>query len=208
MGDAQNIAWPDGFRFVGERGNAPVDFRKFGIAWCESEVAQITAQCVSSRVLSHDQRTRRYAYRFRRNDFIGQRIFDNAVLVDSSFVSERIRADDCLIRSDDSARDFCEQPACREKLIEFDAGGDAETVFANRQPHRDFFERSVAGALADSVDGTFDLANTSSYCGQGIGDSKPEIIVAVRTQSTSLPVAQDFANASEHFAIFLRHGIT
>ncbi len=62
-----------------------------------------------------------------------------------------------------------------------------------RKRHDDFFERGVAGALADAVDGAFDLARAGGERGDGIGDAEAEIVVAVRAQTMHVVDAAHFA---------------
>ena len=91
-----------GFLLVGKRRDAAIDFCKFRVRGFKTEIAQAGTQRVSARVLSHDQRTSRNADGFRRNDFVGQRILDDAVLVNSRFVRECVGADDGFVGSNDA----------------------------------------------------------------------------------------------------------
>src|SRR5580765_626570 len=162
MSDAQDVARTDRFRLVSKRRDAAVDFGKFGVCRLETEIAQRLAQRVSSRVLAHYQRTRRHAHRFRRNDFVGQGILDDAVLMDSRFVSKCICADDGFVRCDNRTSDLREQAAGWKELVQFDVGGHAETFLAHSKCYRDFFQRSVTGSFANSVYGALNLANTGA----------------------------------------------
>ena len=64
----------------------------------------------------------------------------------------------------------------------YDAGAMGQRVGAHFQRHHDLFERRVAGALADAVDGALDLARARLHRGQRIGDRQPEIVMAMRRQ--------------------------
>ncbi len=58
-------------------------------------------------------------------------------------------------------------------------GAVPEDVLAGTQRHDDLFERAITGALADSVDGAFDLPCPGLYGGDGVGYSQTEIVVAM-----------------------------
>ena len=55
----------------------------------------------------------------------------------------------------------------------------AELIAAGRQRHDDLFERSVAGPLADPVDGHFDLPRAGRDRRQRVGGRHAEVVVAV-----------------------------
>ena len=63
-----------------------------------------------------------------------------------------------------------------------DAGVVRQRVGADLEGHHDLFERRVAGALADAVDGALDLAGAGLHGGERVGDGQAEIVVAVRRQ--------------------------
>ena len=69
-------------------------------------------------MLTEYQRTRGHAYRLRRNNLVRQRILDDAVLMDASFVSEGVRAYDRFVGRDLRAGDFREHAAGGEELLE------------------------------------------------------------------------------------------
>ena len=48
------------------------------------------------------------------------------------------------------------------------SGLDTHTFPVNPERHDHFFEGGVPGALADPVDGDFDLSRAAGDCGQGI----------------------------------------
>ena len=61
-----------------------------------------------------------------------------------------------------------------------DSGRERHAVFAHFQRHHDFFERGVAGALPDAVDGALDLTRAGEHAGQRIRDRETEIVVTMR----------------------------
>ena len=65
------------------------------------------------------------------------------------------------------------------EMLGVDAGFVREAVAAGLDGHDDLFERSVAGALADAVDGALDLPRAGLDGGQRIGHGQAQIVVAV-----------------------------
>src|SRR5216684_8789640 len=205
--DGYHVALANIFLLVGERRNAAIDLREFHVARFVSQIPQAQAQSVAPGVLAEDQRTSRNANGLRGNNFVRQWILDTAVLMDARFMGKGVRPHHGFVRRNRGAGNFGEHTARGEKLFQADPGGDAETLFTHRESHDDFLQRRVAGALADAVNGAFDLANTRAHRGQRIGDSHPQIIMAMSAQSDAIRIAQVFADLPEHCAIFLGHGI-
>ena len=52
-------------------------------------------------------------------------------------------------------------------------------VAAGAQGHDDFFQRAVAGPLAEAVDRAFDLAGAVLDGGQAVGHGQAQVVVAV-----------------------------
>src|SRR5450432_4181223 len=110
-------------------------------------------------MFAENQGTRRYADRLGRNDLVSQRVLDDSVLMDACFMCERVRADDCFIRRDLRSGNFGQHSARWEKVMEVYSRGDSEAFFTYGQRNDYFFQRRVDGALANAVDGAFDLAH-------------------------------------------------
>ncbi len=62
----------------------------------------------------------------------------------------------------------------------------------------EFFERGVAGALADAVDGAFDLADAGFDGGDGVGDGEAEVVVAVGGEDDVFDAGDAGADHAEH----------
>src|SRR5258708_13088680 len=77
-------------------------------------------------MLSQHKGPRGDPYRLRRNNFVGQRILDNTILVDSRFVRKGICANHRFIGRHDSSGDFRKHAARGEELFETDSRGDSE----------------------------------------------------------------------------------
>jgi hypothetical protein len=60
-----------------------------------------------------------------------------------------------------------------------DAGLEREGIAARFQRHHDFFQRRIARALANAVDGALDLPRTAHHAGDGICHRHAEIVVAM-----------------------------
>ena len=66
------------------------------------------------------------ADRFGRNDFVGEGILEDAVLVNACFVGKRVRAYDRFVGRYRSTGNFRQQAAGGIELFEMDIGGYAE----------------------------------------------------------------------------------
>ena len=59
---------------------------------------------------------------------------------------------------------------------------ERQAIGAHLRGHHDFFERRVAGALADAVDRALDLPRAGGQRRERVGDREPEVVVAVRAE--------------------------
>ena len=84
---------------------------------------------------------------------------------------------------------------------------EIEERVARLQRHHDFFERAVARALADAVDGALDLARAGHHGGQAVGHRHAEIVVAVHRQADLVDAAHVLAQVAEQLREFIRHGV-
>ncbi len=71
----------------------------------------------------------------------------------------------------------------------------------------EFFQRGVAGAFADAVDGAFDLADAGFDGGDGIGYGEAEVVVAVRGEDDVLDAGDAGADVEEHLRVVLRDAV-
>ncbi len=78
---------------------------------------------------------------------------------------------------------------------------------ANAHGHDNFFERGVAGALADAVDGALDLAGSGGDGRHGVGYRHAEIVMAVGGDSDVLDSLDAAADGCDQFAELGGHGI-
>ena len=143
---------------IGERRDADIEAFELRLAQAMAEGAAARVEAAQARVLAEHQPGAGGADRFGPHDFVGQLVLEHAVLVNAGFVRERIGADNRLVGRHRDADDRRQRVAGRHEALRVDAGAMGQGVGAHLQRHHDFFERGIAGALADAVDGAFDLA--------------------------------------------------
>ncbi len=122
-------------------------------------------------------------------------------------MGEGIASDDGFVGLHGHAGDFAQQLAGGEEMF----GGDGRfvgiAIVANAHGHDDLFERGVAGALSDTVDGAFDLARSSGDGGHGVGDGHAEIVVAVGGDGDVLDSLHAAADGCDQLAELGGHGV-
>ena len=106
-------------------------------------------------------------------------MLEHAVLVDAAFVGERVAADDGLVVLNREVRHGRDQFRCLKQHRRFDAGMERHDVGAGADRHHDFFERGIAGAFTQAIDGAFDLAGTGANASERVGDRETQVVVAV-----------------------------
>ena len=144
-----------------------------------------------------------HSHFFGENNFVGKRIFQDAVLVDAGFVGERIGTDYGFVRRHRYSGDRSEQAACGIDFLKADIRRGAETALPHVKCDCDFFERGISSAFADSVDCAFHLARARGDCCERIGDGEAEVIVAVCAVNDSWICAEARADGAKHFAVFI-----
>ena len=122
------------------------------------------------------------------HDLVRPPILQHAVLMNPGLVRERVPADDGLVGLNTLSGEFGEQLAGGEELLRLDAGGHRHQVRSDLRDHDDFFERGVAGALADAVDRALDLPHARANRRQRVRDREPEVIVTMRAEHRAIGV--------------------
>ena len=74
--------------------------------------------------------------------------------------------------------------------------------------HDDFFERGVARALAEAVDGTFDLARAACDGGKGVGRGHTKVVVAVGCEDNIIRTWHGFDQPFDQISAFHGGGVT
>ena len=103
-------------------------------------------------------------------------MLDQAVYVNAGLVGEDRAADDALIGGHRTPRRQRDQPRYFRKTLRIDAGFQAIKMV---QRHYGFFQRRVAGALAQAVDGGVSVGRTGLDRRQSIGGGQPQIVMGV-----------------------------
>ena len=122
------------------------------------------------------------AHIFRAHDLVGAAMAQHAVLVDARFVGEGVGTDDGLVALHRHADQALQQLRSADDARGVDRAVLLVEGLAHLQDHRDLFQRAVAGALADAIDGAFDLARTAFDGGQRVGHGQAQVVVAMRTE--------------------------
>src|ERR1700756_1810599 len=127
--------------------------------------------------------------------------------MDASFVGKGVATDDRLVGLYRYSSNFAEQLACWIKLVTHHRGIEGMEIGTNPHGHDDFFEGSVAGTLANAIDGALHLTRSGRHGCQGIGYGKTQIIVAVGGNHDILDSPYSAADGLDQFAEFGRHGV-
>jgi len=165
-----NVFVVDRFLFIGERFHLVGDPADFVIAEFVAHLFELLADGVVAHVFA----PREFAGPadvLGAHDFIRLAILHHAMLVDAGFMGERVLADDGFVALDEHPSHVADEPAGREELFGINAGlKAAKGVFAGLERHDDFFQRGIAGAFADAVEGAFNLAGAVDDGGERVGD--------------------------------------
>ena len=122
-------------------------------------------------------------------------------------VGEGVGADDGFVGLHGDARDGRDQTRGLGDRLGLDAGGEGHPVLARAQAHHDLFHRRVAGTLAESVDGAFDLPRPGLHRGQGIGDREAEIVMAMDRQDGEIDVGNAVDQHLDQRSILVGNGV-
>ena len=144
-----------------------------------AELGQARAQRVPAAVLAEHEVALGEADVGGLHDLEGRGLLEDAVLVDARLVGEGVAADDRLVGLHRVAGHVRDQPAGAGDLLGLDLRLGVEVVAARADRHDDLFERGVAGALADAVDGALDLGRAGAHRGERVGRRQTEVVVAV-----------------------------
>ena len=99
--------------------------------------------------------------------------------MNARLVGEGVRADNRLVRLDVHPGVIADHPAGLDDLARVDVGSQVVERRAGVQRHDHFFEAGIARALADAVDGHFDLPRAAEHTRQRVRGRHAEVVVAV-----------------------------
>ena len=121
----------------------------------------------------------------------------------AGFVREGVASDNGFVRLNAEADDLREHLAGRIDFPRVDSGFKSEPITAHVQRHHYLFQRCVAGALADAVDGALDLPCTGVDRGETVRNCETEIVMTVDANGNVLSIAHhtlaDRAHQSREF---------
>src|SRR5919198_3118655 len=142
------------------------------------------------------------------HDLVGLARLEHAVLVNAGSVRKGVRAHDCLVRLHDEAGDLRHEARGGHDLRRVEARLEVEEVGARAHGHDDLFERGIAGALAQTVDGALDLPGAADlHRGERVGDREAEVVVAMDGPDGLVRVRNAAAQLAHEFAELLRHRV-
>ena len=89
--------------------------------------------------------------------------------MDAGFVGKGIGTDHGLVRLHREPGDVGDQAAGGDDLRGIETAVAGEQIASRAHRHDHLFERGIASALAQAVNGAFHLARTVEHRGQGVG---------------------------------------
>src|SRR5208282_4404307 len=193
---------------VGKNYKSAIDLVQLAALKLVSQLFTAQRQRVPAGVLAQHQSRIGHAHRLRRHDFVGQRILEHAILVNSGLMRKRIAASDGLVWLHRDTCDFRQRLAGSVQLFGGNCGFVRITVAAYPHGHDDFFEGGIAGALANAVDGALHLARTLLHSRQRVRDRQTEVVMAMGGDRYLLDAGDFLAQRADELTIFLRHAVT
>ena len=82
-----------------------------------------------------------------------------------------------------------------------------EEVLAGPDSHHNFFQRGIAGPLADAVDGAFHLPGAPDHGFQAIGHRQTQIVMAMHADYRFMDIGHILENAFNPLPPLLGNGI-
>ena len=192
---------------VGERLEFLEHAIEFQLIELEAERADTLAERVPAAVLAEHQMAARQADVLGTQDLVGRVVLEHAVLVDAGLVREGVLTHHRLVARDRHAGDAGNEPRGGVEAAGVDGGADVEERGARLQRHHHFLQRTVAGALADPVDGALDLPCARDHRGEAVGDRHAEVVVAVDREPHPLDAAYVLAQVAKQLRELIRYGV-
>src|ERR1700722_16871607 len=114
--------------------------------------------------------------------------------MNASFVRKSVASGHGLVRLHRYAGDLTQHLAGEKKMFACDSSFIGITIATNPHCHHNFFERGIARALADSVDGALPLARSGGDCRHAVRNGHSQVVMAMRGDGyllESLPPGAD-----------------
>ena len=128
--------------------------------------------------------------------------------MDAGRVRKGVRAHDGLVRLHGKARDLRHHLGCRHDLRRVDAHRQVVVGGARAQRHHHFFQRRIAGPLAQAIDRALDLPRAADHdAGQRIGHGQAQVVMAMDRPDGLIGIRYAFAQALDGRAEDLGHGV-
>ncbi len=164
---------------VGDLEEGLVDILKLLIGEGEAELAHAMAQRRVAASGGEDDLRSAGAHVRRVDDLVGVARLEDTVLVDARGVGEGVGAHDRLVGLHLHAGNGAHELGSAGELLGHDVGMRVELGPVHADRHDDLFERRVARALAETVDGALDLRGTVADGLDGERRRHAEVVVGV-----------------------------
>src|SRR5713226_5846600 len=142
-------------------------------------------------MLAEHEFVRGNAHRFRRHDFVTQRIADHSVLMYAGLVRKGVAADNRFVRLHAKADDLRKRLTSRVNLARIDSSFEGQPITAHVQRHDYFLQRSVAGAFANSVYRALDLSRPGFDRCETVGHRQSEIVMTMDADGDVFSITHD-----------------
>jgi hypothetical protein len=172
-----------------------------------AQFLELVHEGMAAGMLAHDQRGLLHADVLRHHDLVGLRMLEHAVLVDAALVREGVAPDDRLVVLHRERGDGGNELRRPRQHLGVDGGPIRHHVVAHPHRHHRLFQRSVAGALADAVDGAFNLPRAGAHAGERVRHRHAEIVMAVHGKASLVGIRHPLAQHLDEREIFLRHRV-
>ena len=138
---------------------------------------------------------------FRAEDFVGELVFEDTVLVDPALMGKSVFAHDGLVGLRLDTGDGGDQAAGGIDLTGVDLRMQVTVIVgADIECHDHLFEGGIAGTFPQSVDGALDLAGPLVHRFEGVGDGQTQVVVVVhRDDGASGHMINEFSDPNSYF---------
>src|SRR5205085_1758024 len=141
-------------------------------------------------------------------DLVGVARLHHAILVDARGMCEGVGADHRLVRLHHAAGDLRHQARGWDDVRGVDPSLEMEEIAPRLDGHDHFLQRGVAGALAEAVDGAFNLPRAAKlYRGERVRYRHAEVVMAVHRPHRLVRVGHALPYFLDELAELLRYRI-
>ena len=99
--------------------------------------------------------------------------------MNSGLMGKCVGTDNCLVGLHVKSSNACDQLRTGQDLCGIKTGVTGKRILTCAYRHDYFFQRGIACAFTETINGAFHLACTGQYRGQGIGNRKAQVVMAV-----------------------------